>query len=229
MSTIGINTGLFLSAILRVEHAMADDMARPVLATIRVERLEGTDPGLRLVAADNYRIAWADIHMDAEGFTEPFLIRRNDLPLLKAWLKSAGMVVSMEVESETTSVPPVVVGLPPRDLTESWLTFKGNHRAALTLRLEPGTYPDWSQVMPVGPQMVIGINPIFLRDLGKSLGHGLAKLHVRAPELPLYFEDYGGGEVVMPYRIAEGQTNELIPNEVGELVPPKPKRTRKAK
>ncbi len=196
MGAIAISSELLLGAIKRVEHAVADEMSRPILSTIRVEILDkGEDSGLRLIAADNYRIAWADIRADSEGFGDPILLRRESLPLLKMWLKAAITMVTMDVSKDRQSV-----------------AFSSGRWGTITVPLQDGMYPQWKQVIPSGPQMVVGLNPKYLADMGKSLGNGIVKMHIRDPLQPVQFDGYGGGEIIMPVKITDPE-NDLVPRD----------------
>lgn len=173
------------AAIGRVWHAVADEEARPILTCIL---FEGDADGLRLVAADNYRIAIVDV---AEGdFTA---IGRINLPraqvtILRAFLaKYKREVIVSHDGSKLTAT----------DGTDT-----------VTLRLMDGMFPNYRAAITEVPVARSGVtvNPQYLIDAMKALKGALTGTRIELPDAALqtiYVKADGYSEWIMPIR-AEG-------------------------
>lgn len=152
--TLTVTSKAFDDAIGRVAHAMAPDEGRPILSGFL---LEGDAAGLRVVAADNYRLAIADV---ADGDFSAFrfggvVVPRDQVPVLRAFLKVRKRDVTIE------SLPPHLV------VADSY--------GSVTLRTIDGKFPDYRVLLHKkrGDRQVVGINPAFLTDAARALPKGL--------------------------------------------------------
>ena len=181
-----IPAAVLLDGIKRVEHAMASDEARPVLATILLER---NADKLRLITANNYQIAWADLNVDADQFVGPVLIARRDVPLIKTWLGyKRGQLVAVHFTPETMSL-------------------SAGQGTALTVRLQDGMYPDYIQVIPPKGGLTVALNADYLATMARSMkGYPILSVYVAGPLSAVLFESVDGGEVIMPIKTAPAES-----------------------
>ena len=181
MTTISINAPELSRALKLVKHAAGDDDSRPILSTIL---LEGDGDGFRLVAADNYRIGIATI--EATGDVADFgraPLPVSELPAVLAVL--SGWKDGVEVTAK-----------------DDRLTFATKARS-LTVHAMQGMYPAYMQVVAEGARKDIGVNPVFLSDLGRATKDAVARLRVGEPNAPLevVVEDLAYREYIMPIRL----------------------------
>jgi DNA polymerase III sliding clamp (beta) subunit (PCNA family) len=194
MSTVLTTPDELWRAITRVKHAVGDDEARPILGCIS---LEPSVEGLTVVAADNYRIAWADIDVDelVPWEASDVLIYRADFRSLLAWL----------AERRKTDQPLLLELEPTKTLT---LTVAG--LGSLTVNLFSGMFPAWRKVIPPRPDLpTVVLNPQYLADAGKAvirdalLEAGIVRVYAVEPLAPVFITGGHGGELIMPVRSGE--------------------------
>ena len=189
----------------RVKHAMAVDMARPILAGMHFEI---TAARLRVAAADNYRIAWADMSLDpVEDREREFTIARSDVLFLLRWLKAYkgrdrnGIVPTMVTLTVSEERLEVVIGRPNTVLRKD--------RTRPVVLAGRRAIP---QLRPADPREVraaIGSAECALcRGCGQ--GHavasaGILKVYLTDPLSPVLIEAYDcdGGDIIMPVKTAE--------------------------
>lgn len=168
------------AAIGRVIHAVADNEARPILNCIL---FEGDEDGLRLIAADNYRIAVADV---AEG--DYSALGRINLPMdqvaiLRAFLAKYSRSFALSHADDK---------LTATDGTDT-----------VTLRLLHGTFPNYRAVIDVPvPRSTLNVNPKYVMDAMKAL-KGAADVQFDLPDSRLqtvYVKATGYSEWIMPIR-----------------------------
>jgi DNA polymerase III sliding clamp (beta) subunit (PCNA family) len=175
------------AGLRRVEHARADDEARPILTYVL---FEARAEGLRLVTADNYRIAIQTIEYEPE--TKPdheafgtFLLEGRHIRVLMAMLPKKGIVTLT--------------------YADRLMTFAVDD-FSIAIRCADGQYPNYEQVaIPTGdPTVVVALNPRYLAELGGgNRGAVTCRLAVRDPLTPIVFEDTDGlyTEILMPVRL----------------------------
>jgi DNA polymerase III sliding clamp (beta) subunit (PCNA family) len=188
-------------SINRIKHAMATDQARPILAAMHFEI---TRDRLRLAAADNYRIAWADLELDPdEGRDRSFTLTRDDVLFLLRWLKA--------YPGRNRAYPPPVtltVGVERIEVTIGRSdTVMRKVTPVLSFWLVDETYPDYKQLIPdKADKPTIALNGLYLEEVGKAMrAEGMVKVYITDPLKPALFEVYGvaGGELVMPVKTAD--------------------------
>lgn len=185
-----------LLAISRVQKSLADDEARPILTYILIE---GTETGLRFVAADNYRISVQEITGAHDGGDfaawPPSLLRKDDLPTVVAWLKSLGR-----------NGGEVVIGVPEHAKTEDpSLAFAGPY-GAISVRQGWGKYPDWRMVgiePEEGQKPSVVVNPRLIAELASVLRHEtILRVYISDPLKPVILRGPEGfTQVIMPLRL----------------------------
>jgi len=184
--TVTVHSKRLIEGIARVKHAAATNPQRPVLNTIAIE---GDDKGLRLIAADNYRIAIAEIDEQASDFGQA-LVWLRDVPLL-------------------LSVARATKGRLEFTRSDDRLTVSGGS-LSLTVRLCDGAYADYRSEhlqWDAGDRQVLGVNPAFLGDVMRALGPhtGVARVYFGGPEQPVLVEAESGEfrSLIMPLRLPE--------------------------
>ena len=190
----------------RVKHAMAVDMARPILAGMHFEI---TAARLRVAAADNYRIAWADMSLDpVEDREREFTIARSDVLFLLRWLKAYkgrdrnGLVPTMVTLTVSEERLEVVIGRPDTVLRKI--------APVLSFWLVDGQFPNYGQLIPAKSERPsVALNVRYVEDVGKAMravaSAGILKVYLTDPLSPVLIEAYGadGGEIIMPVKTAE--------------------------
>jgi DNA polymerase III sliding clamp (beta) subunit (PCNA family) len=193
-------------SIDRVKHAMATDQARPILAGMHFE----IGPArLRLAAADNYRIAWADIGLEpVEDRERSFTIARSDVLFLLRWLRAYkgrdrnGLVPTLVTLTVSEERLEVVIGRPDTVLRKI--------APVLSFWLVDGQFPNYAALIPEKAETpTVALNVRYLEDVGKAMravaSAGIVKLYVTDPLAPVLIEAYDcdGGEIIMPFKTAE--------------------------
>jgi DNA polymerase III sliding clamp (beta) subunit (PCNA family) len=192
-------------SIDRVKHAMAVDMARPILAGMHFE----IGPArLRLAASDNYRIAWADLGLDpVEGRERSFTIARADVLFLLRWLKT--------YKGRRNGLVPTLVTLTVREERLEAVIGRSDtvlRKIAPTLSfwLVDGQFPNYGQMIPEKSERPsVSLDVRYLEEAAKAMRAmataGIVKLYIADPLIPVLFEPYGGngGEIIMPVRTSE--------------------------
>ncbi len=180
------------SALDRVKHAAADDEARPILAAILIEQ-RGFD--IRVVAADNYRIAQVTIPsvIDEVAFEwAPAVLPIRELPTVLAFLRAQGKTGYVSVERAA----------PER------LRLTGRYGSAEVVLIS-GTYPNTDeiadQVAKLGdPKHSVALNAAYLADIKRGISAssaGIVKVFIADPLAPVVFtsgDDYR--ETIMPVK-----------------------------
>jgi len=153
-------------AIRRVNHARLhqERHARPILDTIHLELYPVG--WLRLVAADNYRLAVADVLIEPTEAGPPyefgpFNLMGDDVARLLAFLPTDHSRVQLETRTDVAKGPTIV------------LTVPGVSRS-ITLRGMDGTYPAYAQIIaekgPTGTPIAVNIR--YLREVGGRTAKG---------------------------------------------------------
>lgn len=177
------------TGLAAVWHAVAVEEYRPVLTTVCFEQ---SDAGLRLVTADNYRIALYDVRLADESSAEQFatraLLHRESVKLLRAFLRPLKGPVTIT-------------------RTEELIRFAWRS-GAIEFRLMDGTFPDYAKVIP-GPRVpVVALNPRLLMEsaaaFDKASGETLT-LQTAGPLAPFVLRAKGCPlvTVVMPVRTGD--------------------------
>lgn len=174
----------FRTALKRVKHAVARDASRPILASVR---FEATDSGIRLVAADNYRMAIAPVPaLDAKAQArqlrafEPIVVGRDEI-----------LALSKSLASVKAFVLDALVIQPGREKAPGGrrtLAITAHNLPAITLHGMDGHYPNWQQAMPseVDAWPEFYVRPKMLADLGAALkgkldANGRGGVELRCP------------------------------------------------
>jgi DNA polymerase III sliding clamp (beta) subunit (PCNA family) len=201
-----VRTEMLGSALLRalesVEHAAANDMARPVLATILIEQEGG---GLRFVAADNFRIAIRDLEL-AESL-EPdewptFLLPVDYLGIVKGFLKlNKGRTVGVDQ-------------LPAKDSGVSNTLAVSCMGSTIMVPGRQGPFPNYREVLGIeeleATPPVVTLTAHFLADAGKAFERrteaGMVEFRATDPLKPILLSAKAAGyrEVIMPIRVTPG-------------------------
>jgi len=194
--TISLPASDLALSIDRVKHAMASDMARPILAGMHFEI---TADRLRMATADNYRIAWADLTLETVKDRErEFTIARDDVLFLLRWLKS--------YKSRRYPTPVTLT------VSEERLEVTiGKAAPVLSFWLVDGTFPRYTQCFPEKKAELpsVSLNVRYLEDMGKAFraeaSAGIVKVYITDPLRPVLFEALGvaGGEIIMPVKTTE--------------------------
>lgn len=174
----------------RVGHAIATAENRPILRTVL---LEGDARGLRLVAADNYRLACATVSRQNAIFIGNFILDAADLPMVRAFLRTRDRTIELS--------------LTPKGQLE----FRDSHG---TVRVDAfvGTFPNYKSVLedPTGARIEVQFNPAYLAQTAAGLrlpkaAHSLGVgMTVRVPgpdaepRLPLLITATDYIEAIMP-------------------------------
>ena len=190
----------------RVKHAMAADEARPILAGMHFEIGAAR---LRMAAADNYRIAWADIGLEpVEGRDHSFTIARADALFLLRWLRA------YKGRDRNGLTPTLVTLTLPEERLEVTIGRPGTvlRKVApgLSFWLVDGQFPDYASLIPEKSEKPsIALNVRYVEDVGKALravaSAGIVKVYITDPLAPVLIEAYGadGGELIMPVKTME--------------------------
>lgn len=180
-----------LAGIKQVEHAKANDGARPVLASILMEERDGK---LRLVTADNFRIAWTDIPTEKLTPETKVMLRGDDVPALKRfladrlrwWPKSAIRLVTFYLADGVR------------------LTWECSGYAMTVVAMD-SHFPDYMQVLPKkGDKPSVVLNPRYIKDMAASLRNWpYCRVYITDPLKPPLFIGENGGECIMPIKSEE--------------------------
>lgn len=213
--TVTVPTLALARALALVIHAAAKDEARPVLQSVlfQLRRKRGQPTVLRLIACDNYRIAWADIP-DAEiGGTrkvDSWLMRLEDASLVGAMLGATKGGVTRAIDG---SVAFVIDG--------SGEVTVGINGHAMRYPLRDGQYPNYEHVLTdsVPPRKrpnTVAFTGEYLAQVAKAFTAKPGKSHVSEqspatlvlewwdPLKPARVTTKGQddhGEILMPVRI----------------------------
>jgi len=173
-----------------VKHAMGTEPMRPILMGVL---FEGTEDGLYLVAADNYRVARAKV--DDEDWTAfgRVTVAAEELPLIVAFLKRKPLGVA------TITNP----GSP-------YLTIAQGGRQ-IVVRAIDGQYPNYRSIIPTSIDRTIEANPRYLAEAvsaAKAAGFMVATLILRDRFDPIMVGSSDGEfiEIIMPVRTSSEPT-----------------------
>jgi DNA polymerase III sliding clamp (beta) subunit (PCNA family) len=184
MAEISVHSDRIAEALRLVQHSAASIEARPILNTIV---LEGDADGLRAVAADNYRIAIAEISEEANEMGR-VILRLDDVPLVLSVLRAVRGMVLLSV-------------------ADGRLTVAGGS-VSVTVRLMDGVFPNYREAInweTEGTRRVLVVNPAFLADLGRALGKrsSVARIWIGAAHDPIIVVSQDYREAIMPQRDGE--------------------------
>jgi DNA polymerase III sliding clamp (beta) subunit (PCNA family) len=183
--SITVHASRLIEAIALVRHAAASSEARAILNTVMVE---GDDKGVRLVTADNYRIAIADLSEEASEFGRA-IIRLRDIPLVTSIARAHKGMVELTVEDGRLTV---VAGA-----------------LSLGLSLADGMYPDYRHAdmhWELDGRIALGVNPQFLGDVTRALSKSIGHVRIYSfpdPLKPILVTGDGFRSIIMPVRLAE--------------------------
>jgi DNA polymerase III sliding clamp (beta) subunit (PCNA family) len=163
-------------AIGRVIHAAAKEPNRPILSTIL---FEGDEKGFRLVTADNYRIAIADLSTEDHADFGRVPVALDYIPTLRAFLKISKRPVGIVRDGLQLIV---------RDSFGS-----------VQLRIVDGNYPNYQSVIAFDGAP-LGVNPTYVVDAAKATATKGAVRKGDPLMAPFVFEVPGYREAVMPVR-----------------------------
>jgi DNA polymerase III sliding clamp (beta) subunit (PCNA family) len=184
--SVRVDATSFREALTRVEHAAAKTPERPILNGVL---LEGDETGFRAVAADNYRIAVAEIETVSDNGLDfgKAVIWLSECAVIKAFLKGSRDEILLSHSDGTFRID--------------------DHKRTLTVTTIDGQFPNYRAVLGPKPNAIrVGVNPTYLGDLGKIKAEsGVVEVWVAAPTDPLRVESRGTGysEYVMPVRLVE--------------------------
>jgi DNA polymerase III sliding clamp (beta) subunit (PCNA family) len=166
--SVNIVAGRLDAALDTIKHASADNEARPILASIA---FVGDEQGFRIVAADNFRLAIAELEVLEDSDPASFgtaVVPRDALAGIR-WLLGT---------AKRSKRVPVPVQIERPDDTP-FVTFRV-WDSELRVRLVDGNYPKWGDVLASATSKVTGrvdVRPSFLGDVGKAL-RGSARVAV---------------------------------------------------
>lgn len=181
-------------AIKRVRHAAATDKGRPILATILFEGRDRTT--IRVVAADNYRIAIQDVRaVDDDGHdgNDAMAIGRSPVDVVDLRLLMPFLAMTRKRTLKLS-------------VADGRLRVDDGFRS-IDLRVVDGAYPKYEDVVDMyEPKAVsVAVRPEFVADVGKALGAHAAfmKLRFGGPFDPVFVDGVDGyREIIMPVRTA---------------------------
>ena len=192
MNEIIVNSRDLAQGLGAVIHAASTDPMRPVLHGVLFEGRQGK---LRLVAADNYRIAYAEIEADA--------------------LSEAPLILPLDVAStllkdcKATKMPDRVT----ITFDETGATIAFGFGVTRNVRVAQGPFPNYVQVIPVDREhdRTIGLSARQLADLSALTDSSIRHQHSTDTALRVTFGgpldliivrgEYGT-EVLMPVRLS---------------------------
>jgi DNA polymerase III sliding clamp (beta) subunit (PCNA family) len=190
--TLTVHSTRLIEGIDLVKHAASTHpQQRPALNCIL---LEGDAKGVRLVAADNYRIAIADISGEASEFGQALI-----------WLRDIPLVVSI---ARATSKGSVELTLDGYRLTVA------TRALTLGLNLCEVSFPDYRSVDTMsfgteGRSLLLGINPQYIGEALRALGRTTNSVAIytgATAETPLLIDSPDYRELIMPVRLAEARS-----------------------
>lgn len=176
------------AGLAAVWHAIAAEDARPILGTVC---FEPAPDALRLVAADNYRIAMYDVPLVAAEvagtaqFAGRPVLRRADVKALRAILAPLHGPVTLTVADGRLGV--------------DWKD--GNAE----FRFMDGTYPDYALILRPEAPPTVTVNPKYLAEAGRAFGKAITvAVEIAGPLSPVVLRGAGIPfvEVIMPVRTA---------------------------
>lgn len=208
--TFGIHSDDLRKGLRAVRHAVGDGY-RPILASVC---LEGDDKGVRLVAADNYRVAVFDLIDASDVLEQPEAMALGRRPIsdmelraLDAWLASCGGSVIVTAKERT-------------------ITFAAGSRS-LTVATIDGTFPEWPQVFPDDdrPGVTVAVNPKYLAEAAKAAATsrtGTIELVIGKPWEPVLLRVPGAElrEVLMPIMTQRAHDQRLAEDEAAKATEP---------
>ena len=182
-----LDTQKLIDALTFVSHGMATDETRPPLACVL---FESGDDTLKLVTADGFRLATAKFTVKGISPSN-ILINRLDIPKLLTFLKSNTEGTGKRKEWFDTHM----------QVTKKTVKFM-SEKSMVELDKQPGTFPDYSKLIPKDGTKNEFIASDMLRAV-KALsnianeGSGIIRLHFNTGEpcgkitLFVKSEDYG--------------------------------------
>lgn len=188
MSVVTMEARVLLTALKLVSHAAADTYERPILAAVL---FEGDTEGFRLVAADNYQLAIADVELTSG---EAAAWGRIVVPIGE--LKSVALLLARLGDRS------VVVAADGHHVT-----FTGPD-SSVRVRQVDGAYPAYSQILAAMSTETrsVAIDPRFLKEAARvARGATHVRLTIGSWCEPILFEakDLGFREYIMPFRTVE--------------------------
>lgn len=187
---VRLQTQDLIDGIVRAKVGLAYDTSRPILAHLLVEPMPR---GIRLIAADNFRITLQEIEGSPDyPFTDipRTLLWGEDLKSLLAFLK-ANRKDETEVRFESDLV--------------TFTPIPG--RGSMSLIPGSGTYPNYESVLPDVSEMEVSVS-VDARLLGGILVAAKdatqVRFYIRGPVDPVVLEFPGTGfrALLMPLRMA---------------------------
>lgn len=191
MHTIIVNSRDLAQGLGAVVHAASTDENRPILHGVLFEGRQGQ---LRLVAADNYRIAYAEIAADTLA-DEPLVL---PLDVATALLKDCKAL-------KPYAGPVTITWENPDAVTLAYGT------TTRTVRAVDGTFPNYAQVIPIDREndrtiglcgkhladaMALTARSRYVKDAGNNL-----RITFGGPLEPIIVRGEYGTEIIMPVRL----------------------------
>lgn len=191
MHTIIVNSRDLAQGLGAVVHAASTDTMRPILNGVLFEGRQGQ---LRLVAADNYRIAYAEIAADTLS-DEPLVLPLDVATTLLKDCKAAKMPDRVTITFDKTGA-----------------TIAFDFGATRNVRVIDGTFPNYAQVIPIDREndrtiglcgkhladaMALTARSRYVKDAGNNL-----RITFGGPLEPIIIRGEYGTEIIMPVRLA---------------------------
>lgn len=200
--TVGANE--LREALALVIHAAEKPKGnRPVLETVffEIKHLRGKPVSLRLVTADNYRIAWADVFNPVPP-ADPVVTADKDFGSFLLPIDTAVALVKDLKPPKFGKPSPVEIAL-----TDAFgsIAQGGNVRS---FRPMDGQFPNYDKVIPNRkPKLVVGVSGKYLADVAKAFGddEALVLAFTGDPLKPITVSSYGKsnhGSIIMPTRLS---------------------------
>ena len=184
--SITVHAARFVEALDLVRHAASPRFERPVLNTVMVD---ADDKGVRLVAADNYRIAIADVSDEASEFGRAMIWLR-DIPLVRSILRAHKGPALLTVDDKSMRLTVAAGAL------------------SLSVKLCEGQYPDITDPRlqwGMAGRRPLGVNPQYLSDVTRVLAKQSSAIRLYAGETsesPILVTAERFRSVIMPVRMA---------------------------
>lgn len=168
--TVTVPTAALHRALALVLHAAAKDEARPILSSVLFElrRKRGQPPVLRLVACDNYRIAWADIGPGAPA--DPTVTIGGTLRVDEWVMPLDG---ATQIHAMLGGAKASVTGTVAFAIDGDGTVAVGINGHSFRIPLRNGQYPNYARAMEDSwgkrkPKASIGVTGAYLADVAKA-------------------------------------------------------------
>jgi hypothetical protein len=204
VGSITISAPDLLRGLVAVIHAAATDEDHPILKSVAI-RPDAMET-VRLVAADNYRIAgaWADLLPIAIDDAKRLVTVLKSLPTIKAETCMAQVTLSLgRMVTEGDWAPPRRLDAFVEDVVPI---------ARLKLRVIDGAYPDYARIIPPDPGYVGAFNGLFLSEAAKFA----SGFDPKAGGIVRQFQSADGATGAFMFRSGR-MTEVVMPVKTGEI------------